>query len=66
MLGFINLCTISQQVYNTVYSEDEETPNAINYLVGEHVLDVSQGNEKGLMAPLYVNAEKDTLLKVLV
>ena len=39
-------------VFNTVYGEDEETPNAINYLVEECV---SQGNDKGLMAPLYVN-----------
>ena len=45
-----------------MYGEDEETPNAINYLVGEYALDVSQGNDKGLMAPLYVNAEKDLYL----
>lgn len=50
------------KVFNTVYGEDEETPNAINYLVGEYALDVSQGNDKGLMAPLYVNAEKDLYL----
>ena len=30
--------------------------------MGEYALDVSQGNDKGLMAPLYVNAEKDLYL----
>ena len=37
-------------------------PDAVTYLVGNYVLDVEQGNSKGLMAPMYFNEEKDLYL----
>jgi len=50
------------KVSNTTYEEGKKVPYTVTYLSGDYELDSEQGSNYGLLAPFYVNREKDLYL----